>query len=93
MNNIESTASFKNSLKRTLPPGARIEVRNEEWLVRSCVFDESIASFVVKAEGTSGVARGLQMTFLDTLDKIKEVNNINLRLSKNDEKFLKAFYG
>ena len=27
------------------------------------------------------------------IDKIKEVNNINLRLSKNDEKFLKAFYG
>lgn len=27
------------------------------------------------------------------IDKIKEVDNINLKLSKNDEKFLKAFYG
>lgn len=84
MSNIESTASFKNSLKRTLPPGARIEVRNEEWLVRSCVFDESIGSFVVKAEGTSGVARGLQMTFLDTLDKIKEVDPLQIDFKVDD---------
>ena len=59
MGNVE-VASLKNSLKRPLPPGARIEVRNEEWLVRSCLYDESIGSFVVKAEGTSGIARGLQ---------------------------------
>lgn len=83
MNNAE-VISFKNSLKRTLPPGARIEVRNEEWLVRSCVFDEAIGSFVVKAEGTSGVARGLQMTFLDTLDKIKEVDPLQIDFKVDD---------
>lgn len=28
-----------------------------------------------------------------TMDKIQEIDNINLKLSKDDEKFLKAFYG
>lgn len=28
-----------------------------------------------------------------TMDKIQEIDNINLKLSKGDEKFLKAFYG
>lgn len=75
---------LKNSITRPLPPGARIEVRNEEWLVRSCLFDESIGSFVVKAEGTSGIARGLQMTFVDTLDKIKEVDPLQIDFKVDD---------
>ncbi len=61
-------------LKAPLPPGARVEIRSEEWIVRSCQFDNDLDSFIVKAEGASGIVRGMQMAFLDALDQIKIVN-------------------
>ncbi len=70
--------SPKARLKAPLPPGARVEIRSEEWLVRTCQFDSEIDSYVVKVEGASGIVRGLQMTFLDVLDQIKIVDPLQI---------------
>ncbi len=70
--------SPKARLKAPLPPGARVEIRSEEWLVRTCQFDSEIDSYVVKAEGASGIVRGLNMTFLDVLDQIKIVDPLQI---------------
>jgi len=75
---VSNIVSPKMRLKAPLPPGSRVEVRNEEWLVRSCLFDSEIDSYVVKAEGASGIVRGLQMTFLDVLDQIKIVDPLQI---------------
>ena len=74
----------RGSIKAPLPPGARIEVRSEEWLVRSCQFDNDMGAYVVKAEGASGIVRGIQMIFLDTLDQIKIVDPLQISFQVDD---------
>lgn len=75
----EATVERKNSLSSPLSPGARIEVRGEEWVVKQCHFDEESAANVIRATGMSGIVRGLNMVFLDTLDKIKIVNPLQVQ--------------
>lgn len=76
--------NIKKKLRSTLPPGARVEIRSEEWLVKSCHFDPELDAHVVKAEGTSGIVRGMQMTFLDILDQINIVDPTKLSLKIDD---------
>jgi ERCC4-related helicase len=78
LSSVNSSKSVRGSLKAPLPPGARVEIRSEEWLVRSCLFDHDLDSYIVKAEGASGIVRGMQMTFLDVLDQIKIVNPLQI---------------
>ncbi len=76
--------SYIDSLKRSLPPGVRIEARDEEWIVKSCEYDQQVKSYVVKADGVTGVVRGMSATFLSILDKIKEVNPLDVELEVDE---------
>lgn len=68
----------KDSLKKSLPPGARVEIRDEQWIVRQCEYDTQIKSYVLKVEGVSGIVRGMNATYLSILDKVKEVNPVDV---------------
>lgn len=78
------TIQYKDSIKRPLPTGVRIEARDEEWVVKSCEFDHQLKSYVIKADGVTGVVRGMSATFLSILDKIKEVNPVEVELEVDD---------
>lgn len=54
------------------PPGTRIEVRGEQWLVRSSESEPS-GGWAVRCVGLHGIVRGFEATFLNNLDEIKEV--------------------
>lgn len=68
----------KNSLKTQLAPGARVEVRDEEWIVKQCYYDEDSGANVLKVKGISGLVRGMNMVFLDSLDVIKVVDPLKV---------------
>lgn len=53
-------------------PGAKVIVRDEEWLVRS-VKSSDEGSFAVHVTGTSELVRGKDSIFLSDLDPIKEL--------------------
>ena len=74
----------KARLKGALPPGARIHVRGEEWLVRTCQYDTELASWIVTAEGATGVARGVPMAFLDALDRIEIVDPLDVKFEADE---------
>jgi hypothetical protein len=58
---------------RPLPaPGAKVLVRDEEWLVRS-VKPSSQGRFAVHVTGTSELVRGKDSIFLSDLDHIEEL--------------------
>lgn len=78
------TIEYKDSLKKALPPGARVEIRDEEWIVRQCEYDTQIKSYVLKVEGVSGIVRGMNATYLSILDKVKEVNPVDVELEVDD---------
>lgn len=78
------TIEYKDSLKKSLPPGARVEIRDEEWIVRQCEYDNQIKSYVLKVEGVSGIVRGMNATYLSILDKVKEVNPVDVELEVDD---------
>ncbi len=61
------------SATQTLPaPGAKVVVRDEEWLVRS-VRPSSQGRFAVHVTGTSELVRGKDSIFLSDLDRIEEL--------------------
>lgn len=70
----------EDRLRLSLPPGTRVKVRGEEWLVRSCEHDINLDSFIIKAEGAKGIVDGLEMTFLDALDKVEVVDPLNVKI-------------
>ncbi len=74
----ESVLVRKSSLLGPLSPGARVEVRGEEWIVKQCYFDNEANANVLKVSGISGLVRGLNMVFLDSLDKIKVVDPLKI---------------
>lgn len=55
-----------------VPAGTRVEIRDEEWLVRRCVAIPT-GGFEVHVTGTSELVRGHQAVFLSTLDQIQEL--------------------
>lgn len=73
-----TTIERRNSLKSQLAPGARVEVRNEEWIVKQCYYDEDSGANVLKVKGISGLVRGMNMVFLDSLDEIKIVDPLKV---------------
>lgn len=54
------------------PPGTRIEVRGEQWLVRGSESEPS-GGWAVRCVGLHGIVKGFEATFLNNLDDIKEV--------------------
>ena len=52
---------------KILAPGARVVIRDEEWIVRS-VSHASFGGSAVKVTGTSELVRGKEATFLTALD-------------------------
>lgn len=55
-----------------LPAGSRVEIRDEEWIVRRCV-PLPTGGYEVHVTGTSELVRGHQAVFLSTLDDIAEL--------------------
>lgn len=55
-----------------LPAGCRIEIRDEEWIIRRCVAIPT-GGYEVHCTGISELVRGHQAVFLSTLDQITEL--------------------
>ena len=72
-----------HSSKPILAPGAKILVRDEEWIVRS-VRPSSQGRFAVHATGTSELVRGKNTIFLSDLDQIKELKPEETELIPDD---------
>lgn len=53
-------------------PGARVVIRDEEWLVRSCS-PVSTGGMAVRVVGTSELVRNCERTFLTALDEVLEM--------------------
>lgn len=95
MSDIQATNfEFVKKSKRItkpLPPGARVQCRDSEWIVRNCSFDMQLNSYVVNVEGTSGFVEGIEATFLDALDEIKIVDPLDIKFVPDDSgEFLKT---
>ena len=73
-----------NRTKKPLPaPGAKVVVRDEEWLVRS-VRPASQGRFAVHVTGTSELVRGKDSIFLSDLDQIEELKPEETELVYDD---------
>ena len=68
-------------LKKNLAPGTRITVRDQEWIVRSCVLETEIDARVVTCEGVSGITRNVVMTFIDGQDRIDIVDPLDIEFA------------
>ena len=55
-----------------LPAGSRVEIRDEEWIIRRCVAIPT-GGYEIHCTGTSELVRGHQAVFLSTLDQIAEL--------------------
>jgi SNF2 family DNA or RNA helicase len=58
--------------RMTFAPGARVVIRDEEWLVRSTL-PTSTGSTAVRVVGLSELARNYEAVFLSDLDRMKEL--------------------
>ncbi len=69
----------------TEPPaaGARVEIRDEEWMVRS-VKTASTGGLAVHVTGLSELVRGKDYIFLDKLDQIRELRPEDTGLFHDD---------
>ena len=54
-----------------LPAGSRVEIRDEEWIIRRCV-PMPTGGYEAHVTGTSELVRGHQAVFLTTLDTVQE---------------------
>ncbi len=64
--------SDSKRMMKPLPPGARVECRDAQWVVRNCRYANELGSYVVEVEGTEGLVENLAASFLDVIDVIKE---------------------
>jgi len=71
------------SSKPVLAPGAKILVRDEEWIVRS-VRPASQGRYAVHATGTSELVRGKNTIFLNDIDRIEELKPEETELVLDD---------
>ncbi|MYL37368.1 helicase-related protein [Halobacillus litoralis] len=62
---------MKTNSKRMIAPGARVEVRGEEWIVKKVNPIQGGHSY--KVTGVSELVRNHEAIFLDTLDEITEI--------------------
>lgn len=62
-----------------MPPGARVECRNAQWMVHNCAYDDKLNSYLVEVEGMAGFVEGLQMSFLDAIDEIKVIDPLDVK--------------
>lgn len=77
------------ALPKIIAPGARIEVRGEEWLVKHV--GKLKDGYKYKVIGLSELVRGQQAIFLTTLDEILEIRPEDTTFVKDDsEKFRKS---
>ena len=67
----------------TLAPGARVEIRDEEWMVRS-VKDSRFGRHAVRVVGVSELVRGKEAIFLSELDQIRELKPEETALVHDD---------
>lgn len=67
----------------TFAPGARVEIRDEEWLVRSTKW-RNPGGLHVTVVGVSELVRGRDAIFLSELDEIKELRPKETALVHDD---------
>ena len=72
-----------NTLTRTLAPGARVEIRDEEWVVRSCK-GTSDGGYALRVVGAQGLVQGREAIFLTALDSVKELRPEETALVHDD---------
>lgn len=78
-----------NALPKIIAPGARIEVRGEEWLVKHV--GKLKDGYKYKVIGLSELVRGQQAIFLTTLDEILEIKPEDTTfVTDESEKFRKS---
>jgi len=65
------------------PPGARVEIRGEEWVVRSAAAS-STRGYSVKVTGVTELVRGREYIFLTELDKVRELKPEETKLVNDD---------
>ena len=68
---------------KTFAPGARVEIRDEEWIVRS-VHQATLGGTAVKVTGTSELVRGKEAIFLTELDEVTELRPEETKLVPDD---------
>ena len=69
--------------KLTLAPGARVEIRDEEWMVRS-VKSTSLGGQAVHVVGLSELVRNKDSIFLTELDPVRELRPEKTKLVHDD---------
>ncbi len=69
--------------RRVYPPGSRVEVRDEEWLVRGTV-GTSHGGVAIRVVGLSELVRGKEAIFLDDIDAIRELAPEDTQLVVDD---------
>ena len=64
---------------KPLPPGARVECRNAQWVVHNCVYANELRSYLVEVEGMEGLIEGIRASFLDAIDAIKVIDPLDVK--------------
>lgn len=77
------TTSKTPPRRPTLAPGARVEIRDEEWMVRSAKW-RSPGGLHVHVTGVSELVRGKEAIFLSELDEIRELRPEETKLVADD---------
>ena len=72
-----------SSSAAALAPGARVVIRDEEWLVHS-VSGAVVGGHSVRVRGVSELVEGKEAIFLTALDEIKEMRPEDTELVHDD---------
>ena len=72
-----------SSSAAALAPGARVVIRDEEWLVHS-VTGAVVGGHSVRVRGVSELVEGKEAIFLTALDEIKEMRPEDTELVHDD---------
>ena len=71
--------------KNTPSPGARVIIRDEEWLVRSVeILDSKAGHYQLTCEGISELVSGHEGIFLTELDKVDVIDPANTKLELDE---------
>ena len=76
--------SDSKRMTKPLPPGARVECRDAQWVVRNCRYADELGSYVVEVEGTEGLVENLAASFLDVIDVIKVIDPLDVKFVADD---------
>ncbi len=67
----------------TYAPGMRVEIRDEEWVIRK-VDTNSSNTQTIYATGLSGIVKGYEAIFLSEIEKVKVIDPVDTQLILDD---------